>query len=319
MVMKKFALLIAVLALFAGACSTETTIESGSDEDIATPNASDTTDTGADAEEAEPTTEPTTAPADATDETEPTAVPAVEPTVAPTAEPTEVPTAEPDDDQDGDQGGAAGARAEAVQAVLDADDWCTAAKAVEDSADLLDAADFTDPIAVEEGITQILAVITAAQRVAPAEIANDVEQVIAGFSTVASELEAVNWVFLDLDLSVIDVLDGPMSLSNYNIELYGFNECGIGTDPGPPPVILDDGTVEGEDTLGDDEDFQLEGTIREQVVASLIEAGFTESEATCITGEIDLANPAALEDPAAMLAIFSDCGIPLERLVELGS
>lgn len=275
--MQKFVLLMAAISLFGAACNSDTTIDMGADSGVQA-------------------TDPTAAPeptALSTDATTATAVPAEEPASAPAELDTTA--------------------AEAVQMVVDAGDWCTAANAVENGMSGLDTLSFTDPIAVERGIRQSLAVILASKRLVPNEISADLDETIEAFTVLATALEDVNWVFLDLDLSVLDGLDGAIELATYNIESYNFIECGIGPDPGAPPVISDDGTVEGDAELP-----ELNGTIREQAVQGLVEGGFSVEEANCILIDLDFTDPAAMSDLTALLDVFADCGISLDRLAQLG-
>ena len=304
--MKKLLVLIAALSLFAVACKSDTVIDTtsanadGSAQNENPTGDADTDDGGDDAPE--PTTAPaeqaTTAPAeqattDPRDDAAPTAVPDEEPTSAP---------AEP----------APGA-AEAIRAVAEADNWCEAANAVEEGTGALDTLTFGDPVQLEQGLTQALAVITLSKRLVPPEIADEVDQTVEAFTTLVTALEDVDWMFIDLDLGIIEEFDGPMELATYNIEYYNFTECGIGEDPGQPPVINDDGTVEGSDDAP-----EFEGTIRDQAVLGLVEAGFTEAEANCLFANLDFTNPEALADTTALLSVFADCGISLDRLAQLG-
>ena len=294
--MKKLLVLIAALALFAVGCKSDTTI--------------DASGVGADADAAAavPDEEPTAAPQD---DDAPTAVPDEEPTAAPqdddapTAVPDEEPTSAPTESDPG--------AAKAIRAVAQADNWCEAAAVVDEGVEALDTLFFGDPVVLERGLTQALAVMTASARLVPNEIADDLDQTIEGFGALVTALDDVNWTFVDLDLSIIEELDGAMEVATYNIEAYNFTECGIGLDPGLPPVIAEDGTTEGSDDLP-----EFEGTIRDQAVLGLVEAGFTEAEANCLFENLDFTDPAVLEDVTALLEVFTDCGISLDRLAQLG-
>ncbi|MFT5269951.1 MAG: hypothetical protein ACI88C_003397 [Acidimicrobiales bacterium] len=277
MIMKKCLLLVAVLSMFAAACKSDSTIDMGS-EGAGVAESSGSTGQGGEGDEPTPRVGVT----DSTDAPAATALPAT-------------------------------GVVEAVQAVIDSDDWCTAANAVENSVSALDTLNFTDPIDVEQGITQSLAVITAAKRLVPSEISADLDQSIEAFTILASAFEDVNWVFLDLDLSIIDRLDAPMELATYNIDSYNFAECGIGLDPGPAPVISNDGGGEGDADIA-----EFDGTIRERAVQSLVDGGLSAEEANCILQYLDFTDPTVMSDPSALLAVFADCGISLDRLAQLG-
>ncbi len=282
--MKKLVVLLAVLSVLFAACRTETTIDTAST--------------------APPTTEAADAVDEATDDAEPTAPPIA--TAAPTETPTETPTEAPASSSAADAPDPA-----SLQAVIDADDWCEAAAIVESDMSAVDEIDFTDPVALEQAFTQVVAVVSAAQRLAPPEIAADVAQSVQAFTTIIAALEAAEWSFLDLDLSVIDRFDAPMQLATYNIEKYNFDVCGIGTDPGDPPTA-DELSPE----LGDG--FELEGSIRDQAVLGFIESGFTEAEANCLLDRLDITDPQAMADTTALLSIFTECGLSFDRLAELG-
>ena len=221
------------------------------------------------------------------------------------AVPDEEPTSAPTESDPG--------AAKAIRAVAQADNWCEAAAVVDEGVEALDTLFFGDPVVLERGLTQALAVMTASARLVPNEIADDLDQTIEGFGALVTALDDVNWTFVDLDLSIIEELDGAMEVATYNIEAYNFTECGIGLDPGLPPVIAEDGTTEGSDDLP-----EFEGTIRDQAVLGLVEAGFTEAEANCLFENLDFTDPAALEDVTALLEVFTDCGISLDRLAQLG-
>jgi len=221
------------------------------------------------------------------------------------AVPDEEPTSAPTESDPG--------AAEAIRAVAQADNWCEAAAVVDKGAEALDTLFFGDPVVLEQGLTQALAVMTASARLVPNEIADDLDQTIEGLGALVTALDDVNWTFVDLDLSIIEELDGAMEVATYNIEAYNFTECGIGLDPGLPPVIAEDGTTEGSDDLP-----EFEGTIRDQAVLGLVESGFGEAEANCLFENLDFTDPAALEDVTALLEVFTDCGISLDRLAQLG-
>lgn len=294
--MKKLVILLAVLSMLFAACATDTTIDAAStapanDSDSPETNGDNATDVAADdsAESAAQDPPPT-----ATSQAAPTTAPAVAPTAAANQSSTNA-TAE---------------QAAAIQAVVDADDWCQAAAAVEEGTGVLDTIDFTNPVALEQGFTQAVAVFTAAQRLAPPEISGDVAQVVQAFGGLTAALEDAEWSFIDLDLDIINQFDGPMQLSTYNIEKYNFDVCGVGTDPGEPPTA--------EDLLSSDDDFQLDGTIRDQAVQGLVQAGFTAEQANCLFGKLDFTDPEALADTTQIFSVFTECGISLDQLAQLG-
>lgn len=273
--MKRLVLILAVFALLAAACNGSTAI--------------DTVSTDGDATQTQPTavTQQSDPPQD--DEPPATAVPqADEPP------PTEVPAPE-----------------EPANTIdfLGSDDWCTASRTIDERFDELDVIDFGNPEVLERTYTEMLQVMSQAQQIAPPQIAGDVSAALLGFGELSAALAAVNWSFLDLDLSVIDGLDEQLSTAGFNIEKYNFEVCGIGEDPGDAPVPGDDGSAD---------DIPTEGTIRDQAVTGLVESGFTQQEAECLLDRIDFTDPGAFTDTQQLLDVFTECGISLDRLAQLG-
>ena len=200
--------------------------------------------------------------------------------------------------------------AENLEVVRDANDWCTAAPLIEDGFDEIDNVNFSDPAALEAVYTGAFALLLEIQDLAPGEIEPDVARTVEGFEFLLGALSDAEWDFFNIEVSALATLSDDLELSAFNIEEYNFNECGIGEDPGEPPVL--DSTV---DEFSDDE---FDGTLREQVEQSLVDAGFSEGEASCVLDNFDFADPESLSDPSGLLAVFDDCGIPLDRLGSLG-
>lgn len=347
-IMKKLLLLIALLALVAAGCSAETTIDTGAadtesttenaagdaadseaadaaDDDVATADSDDEPDSAGDAA--------TDAADDATDDSDTATDDNDTADDADTddrdagdsdADDTDADDTDADDSEDSDAGtGTFSGSADfepspeqtaALQTVLQSDDWCESAAVVDESDELLDTAAFLEPAELEQAFTFFLALATAARSQAPAAIADDVDQSIESFTVLAGELEDAGWSFLDLDLSVLGDLEEETAIAGYNIEKYNYEQCGVGTDPGEPPTF-DDTTT----SPGDDNDIEFDGTIRDQAVAGLTEAGFSEDEALCLLDKLDLTNPqAAFEDTNELLNVFTECGLSLDRLAQLG-
>lgn len=315
--MKKLVILLAAISVFFTACRTDTTIDTASTAPTATAGDTEASDSTAgdegDEDDDDGDQDADDQDADSADDTasEPTAEPTA--TTAPATEEPTATTAPAADSSSADSGATAPSpdQAAALQAVADADDWCEAANAVESGTLVLDTLDFTDPVALEQAITQAVVVINAAERLAPPEIAEDVAVSVEGFTALAAALEDADWSFIDLDLAVIDDLNADMALATYNIEKYNFEVCDIGTDPGEPPT-------EDELLTPPTDDLEFDGTIRDQAVLGLTQAGFTEAEATCILESLDISDPAAFQDTTALFNVFTDCGISLDRLAQLG-
>ena len=140
---------------------------------------------------------------------------------------------------------------------------------------------------------------------APDEIRSDVVTSAESFGLVAAEFERANYNVLDVDLGALDAIatDPKFEAADENLDAFFFNVCNQGDDP-----ALDE---DEDDSIGD-------GTLRDQLIASLVATGFTEEEAECITENIDVLGD-DLQDPEQLFALITTCGISPERLGQLGS
>ena len=208
------------------------------------------------------------------------------------------------DDQTGDDDGA-----QAVVFEGDADsDWCVAARDVEAASDRFEVIGFGDPEQVEQTMGEMLELFELAKPFAPPELAADIEISFEAFQDVAAALRAADYDFINADLSGLDDLDGSIQAANERIEQYNVQVCGF------DPAGLDD-VETGDDGPGFD---PAAGTIREQVIAELVSQGFTAAEAECLFDKIDFDDPELFADTEALIALFSECGIGIERLAQLG-
>jgi hypothetical protein len=212
---------------------------------------------------------------------------------------------------DGQTGDGQTGEDDGVQAVVfegDADsDWCVAARDVEAASDRFEVMGFGDPEQVEQTMGEMLELFELARPVAPSELAADIEISFEAFQDVAVALQAADYDFINADLSGLDDLDGSIQAANDRIEQYNVQVCGF------DPALLDD--VDAGDSGGFD---PAAGTIREQVIAELVRQGFTDDEAECLFDKIDFDDPELFADTEALIALFSECGIGIERLAELG-
>ena len=220
---------------------------------------------------------------------------------------------DPSDDQGGDTSEATMADVDDTGSVFAGDpgsDWCVAARDIEVLSNALDTENlnFADPAAVESAYTALLDAVDDARGLAPSEIAADVETTYNGFSQLADALAAVDWNFLDADLSIIDELDAEMTAAGDRVGDYNEQVCGIAQD--------DDDDIEAADG-GDDFDPSA-GTPREQMAAGLVALGFTVEEADCIVRNVDIAMYLETEDDNLIVEAFDACEIPASRLVEVG-
>lgn len=185
-------------------------------------------------------------------------------------------------------------------------EWCVAAREMSAVADALDAVDYTDPTAVEAAVTEFVSKFEEIAPLAPDEIADAVATNLAGAHVLRDALAEVDYDFLIADLSVIAEREAETDAAQDVISSYNETACGIPAD--------DDETEDTDESAFD----PLEGSVRDQVIAELVRAGFTEEEAGCFFDSIDFSDPDAGEDMSAIMEMLDACGIDLMRLMELG-
>ena len=181
--------------------------------------------------------------------------------------------------------------------------WCVAAQAIENAGNPFDDVDFTDPLAVEAAVTEMVGLFQAAATVAPPELADDVAISLQFIEGLAAALEDADWDLLTADLSMLEE-DAESEAAEANIEAYNEAACGIAN------VDQPDEDPSSFDPLG--------GTVRDQAIAELVATGFTDAEATCVFDNLDFTDPEASADPAVIMGVFEACEIDLDRLAELG-
>ena len=194
-------------------------------------------------------------------------------------------------------------------------DWCVAARQVEAASDDFEMIGFGDPEALEVGFGEMLGAFELALQFAPPELEADLEISFAAFQGADAALKAAEYDFLNADLSALDDVDGAVAAANDRIESYNEQVCGIVIDDDPAP---DDTTLA--DEAGDGVAFDpAAGTLREQVIAEFVSQGFSVEESECLLDGIDFTDPALFNDVDALVAVFVECGVSLERLVAFGS
>ena len=204
--------------------------------------------------------------------------------------------------------------------IRQADEWCAAAPLIEDGFDQIENVDFSNTGALEAVYTGAFSLLLEIQPLAPSEIEDDVAQTVAGFESLLGAFVDAEWNVFDIELSAFDEISDDLDVAGFNIEEYNFAECGIGEDPGEPPAG-DSASDSAGDSIGEDPatDLEFDGTLREQIEQSFVDAGFTDDEATCVMDNFDFTDQEALADPTNILGVFRDCDIPLDRLGSLGS
>ena len=127
-----------------------------------------------------------------------------------------------------------------LQQINDTDDWCEAVTVLEDVDAGLELVDPNSQVAVETAYNSALEVLVAADELTPAPSEPDMALTVEGFERLTAALEDADWIFTRADF-LSDSLDpADVALSSYNISLYNFEECNVGTDPGDPPDVGND-------------------------------------------------------------------------------
>lgn len=153
---------------------------------------------------------------------------------------------------------------------------------------------------------------------APPEIAEDATTIADGAQLLIDAFASADFDIADADLSFMSdsELEANLDAAGERIDVYTQSECGrpFGEDDAAPDS---DPSEDG----GSDSDFDpAGGTLRDQLIAQFESIGLTNEESSCIAANLDFSDPAVQSgDVAAMLDVFGECGIGLERLAELGS
>lgn len=207
-----------------------------------------------------------------------------------------------------------------------ADSWCDFA----DEADVVDeilsslGADSSD---VEAGITQMELFVQRLPDEAPDKIKEPAKKLSEGMQMLVDAIKAADYNVFDADLGFMQdsTLEADLDVASERLDAYTETNCGRsfsrGDDTDTDAGVAGDGSVDASgDAVDDFVDFNLgDGTIREQLVTQFVSIGLANEEAECIADKLDFNDPAAQSgDIAAMLGVFEDCGISLDRLAELG-
>jgi hypothetical protein len=150
---------------------------------------------------------------------------------------------------------------------------------------------------------------------APDDIRSAVETSAEAYGVLSDAIKNADYVMLDVDLSAMNEVDADPRYEQADDELtaYLFDKCGIGTDP-----ALDVAADNADNADGGTDTPLPEGSIRDQLVAELVSAGFTQAEAECLSERTDLLETMTSNDLQAITAAFAECGISLERIAQLG-
>jgi len=193
--------------------------------------------------------------------------------------------------------------------------WCQASQRVDDISLRLEGSDFVTatPAQLEELFTDMTEAIGDARDVAPPELEDAVQKTFDGFTQLRDALADADWSFLDVDLTVIDDIDSEMDAAGDQISAYNEQVCGIPADDDG----IDAGTGDATGDTGGGFD-PADGTVREQIVTSLVELGFEVEEASCIVENLDVSAYVGSSDTALIIEAFDACEIDISRLAEIG-
>lgn len=193
------------------------------------------------------------------------------------------------------------------------DPWCATARAVREAGSALDVIDASAPAQVEAAVGQLVDRLDAAEAVAPVQIAGAVAVTAASARELQALLSAVGYEIVRVDLSSVlgpENEAASRSIDDYNVEVCGFAPSssteasaeagGDGGDGGDGGVVFD----------------PADGPIRDQAIGLLVDEGFTPDQAACLFDALDLADAAALSDPAAEAELLDRCDIDPAQLPE---
>jgi hypothetical protein len=200
-----------------------------------------------------------------------------------------------------------------------AQSWCDFAEE-SDVVDEILTSLAANPSDLEADITQVEDFAQRLANEAPDEIKEPAKKFADFVQVLADAIEAADYNLLDADLGFLEdsTLDADLEAASDKLDAYTETNCGRSfSSDDTDTVVPNDAAGESSD---DSDDFDLgDGTIREQLVAQFVSIGLANEEAECIADKLDFGDPAVQSgDIGAMLGVFEECGIGLERLVEIG-
>ena len=176
-----------------------------------------------------------------------------------------------------------------------------------------------DPVETELGLKKVEAFVKRLPNEAPPEIADDAKTIADSTQQLIDAFASASYEIVDADLSFMadSELESNRDAAADRIDAYSQKECGrsFGSDDS---ASSDNDLSEDEGSLSDFD--PASGTLRDQLISQFESIGLTNEESSCIAANLDFSDPAVQSgDVAAMLDVFDECGISLDRLVELGS
>ncbi|MFT4618068.1 MAG: hypothetical protein ACI9DE_002347 [Halioglobus sp.] len=195
-----------------------------------------------------------------------------------------------------------------------AESWCGFAEE-SDVVDEMFASLGANASDLEAGIMQAESFLQRLPDEAPDEIKEAAQKLADGTQMLVDALKAADYNILDADLSFMEdsTLDAELDAASNKLDAYTEINC-------DRSFSSDDAVDAGDDAGEEPGDFNPgDGTVREQLVAQFVSIGMANEEAECIADNLDFGDPAVQSgDIGAMLGVFEECGIGLDRLAELG-
>ncbi len=201
--------------------------------------------------------------------------------------------------------------------------FCAQSRKIDAATNKIDAESLPMNEQFKKTFDEVLPMMEDAIKVAPAEIKGDAETLVTGIKELKKQLEANDYDITKVDASLLN--SPEFNKASDAMDAYGRDVCGIAdsssADPGPTAGDSSSGDSGAmADSSSGDSSPLTGGTLGEQMVAGLVESGFTQDEAECIIGEIDLGSLNADEvDPNFIFDALDACDISLERMAEIGS
>ena len=176
----------------------------------------------------------------------------------------------------------------------------------------------TDPAETESGLKQVEAFVKRLPNEAPPEIVDEAKVIADGTQMLIDALAAADYSIADADLSFMADSDLETGLEDAGESLDVYTEANCGRPFGA--TDSSNGDADAADDADDGDFDPANGTLRDQLIAQFESIGLTNDESSCIAANLDFSDPAVQSgDIAAMLDVFEECGIGLDRLAELGN
>lgn len=227
-------------------------------------------------------------------------------------------------------------------------DWCDYGQQIRDRGEAFESVDFMDPERLQLVLDDMRSVLDDASRVAPSEIRSDVETSREGFEAFYEALEEAEFDVFDADPVALERLGTDLEAATERIADYNREVCGFVDEIDDTPIdesideLMDDlpsdMPSDAADALGQLDELQeligedgmdeildndaISSMFVDQLITEFERQGFTPDEARCMAESYDLESILTGDfdpmDESGTIAIFDQCGISTERLVEIG-